>query len=729
MRSFLRPAAASATLIFALALALAAAPALAARRAPYIDVGRAGECDFLLGAGQCLAPFPDDYFTVADPSTDTHRRVHLSRDAMPANGRGVHIDPTAWNRNDGFPPGSTIVVKVPGLDNDAAYANSRLVPSTDMARSYDRRQAAVVIDAQTGRRNLIWTELDANAADDAARNLEIHPGKNFLEGHRYIVALRHLRDGSGRRIAAPAAFRIYRDRLRSHQSEINARRPHMEAIFATLRRAGIARRNLYAAWDFTVSSERSLSERALAIRNDAFAQLGDHDLADRRVTGHAPVFHVMKVTNFGPCGAPEGTDCPAGTDRDLRRQVEGTFDVPCYLTSANCASGGGFALDGRGLPVQTPGNVDHAPFVCNIPWAAADATGTHKLLPALYGHGLFGDVGETRRSRNVHQLGNENGVLVCGTDWQGMADEDVPAALGILLDLSGFSTLTDRLQQGFLNFNFLGRLLRTRDGFASDPAFAIGGQSVVDTSTVAYFGNSQGGILGGALTALAPDITRSALYVPGMTYSVLLPRSVDFDDPGDSSSFASVLYGRLGGGAIGGYPDTAEHPLILDLMQMLWDRGEPSGYAQHMTNDPLPDTPRHHVLIDMAIGDHQVANIQAEVEARTIGAKLREPAFDPGRSYDVDPGFGLGVLGTLPRDDNAIIPWDIGPLRQQDGRTMGTNLPPTVNLPATGGQDPHDYVIQHSPALRRQIAEYLRAGGRIVEVCGGKPCRTPDWTG
>jgi hypothetical protein len=28
--------------------------------------------------------------------------------------------------------------------------------------------------------------------------------------------------------------------------------------------------------------------------------------------------------------------------------------------------------------------------------------------------------------------------------------------------------------------------------------------------------------------------------------------------------------------------------LILSLMQLLWDRGEADGYAQHMTGDPLP---------------------------------------------------------------------------------------------------------------------------------------------
>ena len=63
----------------------------------------------------------------------------------------------------------------------------------------------------------------------------------------------------------------------------------------------------------------------------------------------------------------------------------------------------------------------------------------------------------------------------------------------------------------------------------------------------------------------------------------------------------------------------------------MWDRGEPDGYANHMTTDPLPDTPAHKVLIEMAYGDHQVSNVATEVEARTIGAPLRYPALDPGR--------------------------------------------------------------------------------------------------
>ena len=44
----------------------------------------------------------------------------------------------------------------------------------------------------------------------------------------------------------------------------------------------------------------------------------------------------------------------------------------------------------------------------------------------------------------------------------------------------------------------------------------------IDTSRLYYNGNSQGGIIGGALTALSPDFTRASLGVPAMNYSVLL---------------------------------------------------------------------------------------------------------------------------------------------------------------------------------------------------------------
>src|SRR5680860_939015 len=84
------------------------------------------------------------------------------------------------------------------------------------------------------------------------------------------------------------------------------------------------------------------------------------------------------------------------------------------------------------------------------------------------------------------------------------------------------------------------------------------------------------------------------------------------------------------------YPDLASRPLLLSLMQLLWDRGEGNGYAHNLTDNALPNTNDHEVLLQLALGDHQVTNYSAEVEARTIGAKRYDPTLIPQRSWDLD---------------------------------------------------------------------------------------------
>ena len=65
----------------------------------------------------------------------------------------------------------------------------------------------MLIDAATGERQPIWAELDANATSPEDTDLLIHPGRNLLDGHRYIVAMRNLQDADGNPIAAPPGFR------------------------------------------------------------------------------------------------------------------------------------------------------------------------------------------------------------------------------------------------------------------------------------------------------------------------------------------------------------------------------------------------------------------------------------------------------------------------------------------------------------------------------------------
>ena len=79
-----------------------------------------------------------------------------------------------------------------------------------------------------------------------------------------------------------------------------------------------------------------------------------------------------------------------------------------------------------------------ARFTCNIPRSAVTEISPgvfdvdHTVRPSMYGHGLFGDYTEVH-TRNVRQLGTENGVLTCATDWIGMSEDDVgPVAIPAL---------------------------------------------------------------------------------------------------------------------------------------------------------------------------------------------------------------------------------------------------------------------------------------------------------
>ena len=665
--------------------------------------GSCTPCDFL-DTSECLYPFPSDYFTVADASTDTGRRVHFTNASMLRNNNGDVVESSDYNWNDGFSPGATILTHIPNVD----LAVTGAVPITDIERSQDAGAPIVVVNATTHAHHLIWAEIDSNAnADPSHQAVIIHPAVSFDEGTRYIVALRNMKDSGGALLTPNPDFVAYRDNTPLVDTEKEARRAHMEDIFSTLAAANISRNDLYLAWDFTVSSSRSMTQRLLSIRDDAFQRLGSA----------APAFVVANVfehscsttgTNPNPAGGcAVDADCGTGGVCDLSstgvtseifRRVIGTYTVPRYVNSPNPPAR--FVLDANGLPVYQATD-QSASFICNIPLAALpNAAGP--AVPArasIYGHGLLGSNTEVSAG-NVRAMANEHNFVFCATKWIGMADEDIATAVTILQNFANFPNLTDRLQQGMVNQLFLARLMIRPTGFVSDPGFQDGlGNPVIDTSDVFYDGNSQGGIFGGTVMSVAQDITRGVLGVPGMNYSLLLTRSTDF------ATYALILYPA--------YPNLLERPLILGLAQMLWDRSDPNGYAHHMTTDPLPNTPPHKVLLHLAFGDHQVANVATEVETRTIGASIHQPAIAPGRNSDVTPYFGIPAIPSYPFDGSALIVWD-----------SGAATPPTTNTAPMTGPDPHSDP-RNSPVARQQKSDFLQTGGMVTDVCSGLPCTAP----
>ncbi|MEQ1439144.1 PKD domain-containing protein [Fontimonas sp. SYSU GA230001] len=749
-------------------------------------------CD-LLDPAHCLFPFPNDHFTIAAPANSpqsvarngTGRRINFSPLAMPRNSAGKPIDPTEWNRNDGFSPGQPIITYVPNLGTEKNAQNQpfgpvkNAVPLTDLSRYDDPDAPVIVLD--TGpvgapyaqpRRHLIWAEIDLNAGqlipgvvNQPTPSLQgkrpaliVRPAKNFDEGHRYVVVLRDLRNDAGERIAAGAAFGVCRDRLPTALPPLQQRCAALEPVFDTLAAAGIARdASLYLAWDFTTASAANNVARLTAMRDKAFAALGDVNGSapgePNYPAGIAPTYTVTQVV--------ENPDGPGG--RTVRR-IRGTITVPSFVTPPNPAplngqqalmqqldalasqcqqlSGGNCGVPGVGdlgdafgltasgslppnrlfynpadgfNPADPQGSVygDGLPdrtgdlsftFTCNIPRSAVDgaasmwtASTVHPVRPTLYGHGLLGGQGEV--NGQASDFGNVYGLMNCAADWFGFASGDLPNVASVLVDLSNFPVIPDGSQQGMVNQMYLARLLTHPDGFAANPLFQVNGAPVFDRREVFYHGNSQGGILGGVLVAASKDINRGVLGVLGMNYSTLLTRSTDF------TIYSIPLYLS--------YPDDLDRVLNFALMQMLWDRSENNGYAQHLADNAAMHGPDNAVLLHPAFGDHQVTMWSAEVMARTVGAPVDRRRVAVDRHPDHDQYFALQPLDytdIAQAGGSALVVWDEPWSSQNSGTCNGyhTSPPPVGNLPPgdVAGDDPHECPRRDAQA-RCQMSHFL----------------------
>ena len=75
-----------------------------------------------------------------------------------------------------------------------------------------------------------------------------------------------------------------------------------------------------------------------------------------------------------------------------------------------------------------------------------------------------------------------------------------------------------------------------------------------------------------------------------------------------------------------------------------------------------------------------------------------------------------------------MVWWDVGPERTVGTEVEGTPAPPTGNVPPAIGRDPHG-APRGEVSARVQKSEFLKLRGRIVEVCGSKPCYARGWTG
>ena len=460
---------------------------------------------------------------------------------------GKPWDPTEWNRNDGFSPGSPILTYVPGLDLQRTWGidGDQL---SDLSLSLRSDAPIVLLDATTGKRHPFWSELDTHPdTTDADRLLIIRPASNLAEGHRYVVVPPQPSRRAAVRRSRPGAVRRPADGQPHRRRRPASRRRAAPSRCSTTSPSGVGARPVPGV-GLHRRQQRNLTERVLAMRDDAFAQLGDTNLADGLVQGGAPHDHHRRGRRPHARGEPRhgphrhghdhGAELPHAPGRDLGvvagrggagRRASSPTSCPTRPTrwarpsvsspTSRCrwpcpVRASYYGADG--LPAVNPAQPTvEVPFDCHLPHQANVPHADGRADAMLYGHGLLGGRGESGGS-STEDL-RLRGFAPCAVDWLGMATADLANVASILVDMSNFPSLPDRAQQGFVNFLYLGRALAHPRGPRGTARVPGRRRQPADSHRARSptTATARAAIMGGALTALAPDFPRAKLGVPG----------------------------------------------------------------------------------------------------------------------------------------------------------------------------------------------------------------------
>src|SRR6185503_19191073 len=101
--------------------------------------------------------------------------------------------------------------------------------------------------------------------------------------------------------------------------------------------------------------------------------------------------------------------------------------------------------------------------------------------------------------------------------------------------------------------------------------------------------------------AYDPVIRRGVVGSGGGNYSIMLERSTDWP-----------MYRQI---VLGAYPDPLDLVLIINLMQMRWDKTETASIAHVVQDGAALGVAPKQVLVHMAMGDDEVPNLATHWQA------------------------------------------------------------------------------------------------------------------
>lgn len=607
--------------------------------------------------GDCLLPWPADVYRQGSPA-----RLQVPAAALPVfKATGQPIDFLASHPADGFSRHPTIALRAPGGFSRQGVVGVPLAnDAVDPALSALPTHPTLLLDVETGALVPHFVEVDDRADPGQSQALILRPLRPLAFGRRYAVGLLEadaadvggLRRLDGTPHRAPATFAKLRD-----GADGSALSCWLEsAAFAPLVKAGVARGRLLLAWGFTTEAAAFVQGDLLAMRAAAMASFA---------ASPVPVTVVA-------------IDEP--TSGDVGRRVELLLTVPRFVDSD--AAGSTIWRDASGH-VARNGDAK-VPATVWIPRALLnDGAGALPRRALQFGHGFFGDRSEA--GGFGVKLGQKHGFVVAAVDWWGMSVPDRKELIsGILTNPSNAMGFVDRLHQGMVNQMALTEALRT--SLAQLPALQdAGGKPLYDAAQVAFYGISQGHILGSTYVALAPKIDRAVLAVGGVSFGLMMSRAAPF------GPFLGMF--DLSTEAI-----DASFDLTL-LLQTVLDRVDPVVWVEELLAPTLPGGPSaRRVLQHVALGDTSVPNVASHLQARAMGLSQLAPA--PRPIYGVPTQVG-------PIDGSAICAFD-----------FGYGQPDLAARPNIKSNDAHNDQ-RGLAASMRQVDRFLRPGGKIEATCDG----------
>lgn len=598
--------------------------------------------------GACLSPWPSLEYLAPDETTATGFHIEIPASAMPVNYDGVVADPSSFSLFDGFAPSGPMLV---GFAN--GVADEGLIGPEDVAMSVEPGASIVMVDLETGARLPYFAEADAGAATPAEQVLIIRPMRRLPPASRIMVAITtKVKAADGSALVRPPAF----DALVGGASYDHPTFARMQERFPAWRDAlvaqGVNMADVVLAWEFVTASDAMLTRDLSAMSAATIAALGD--------------------------GAPPQTfslEEREPLDDGVKHLLFGSFSSPNFLSGEDNLEASVLVRDAEGTP-QLQG-ARQASLVVIVPKCLDEAKAPLPVI--LLGHGVFGKAAGFLQDRLFQSVANRYCVVLAATDFNGLAERQIPLVPLIVNDMNRTPAITDKIPQGVIDFIALEHLVRGSLG--TSPYVQREGSSMLDPERVYYIGGSLGGTMGHVFMAYDPNVLRATLGVAGGMWSMLLERSN-----------AWIL---LQGTAKASYATQFEYQLLIALLGLRIEPYDSATTSARVLADPMPGVPAKQILLYEAVGDALVSNYVTESMARSMGLSTLAPA-----TREV---YGIpAVSGPL---QSGFMAYDEAP----------TPLPSVHNIPPA--QDNHTHGGIHGwSALLDQI-EGFTLHGEILNYC------------